>query len=122
MMGTAITALTVGLAVGGYAAEAAPDQAAMEAKVASAKSRADHEALAAWYEQEAKATKEQVERHRRMLERYKIAPYAEYYKRTHSSAGFIQQCKHLIQQSEQATEANLALADLHRRMAADVKE
>ena len=79
--------LGLGLATASGANGAEPAQgieaANLPEMIAIAKTPADHEALAAWYEQQASAAKKQVALHERMMERYESAPYAEYYKGTH---------------------------------------
>jgi len=119
--------LGLGLATASGANGAEPAQgieaANLPEMIAIAKTPADHEALAAWYEQQASAVKNKVALHERMMERYEIAPYAEYYKGTHhNTAGFVAQCKALISANEQAEKDFTALANLHRQMAADAKK
>ena len=123
-LGPLFALFTIVLLATGCATDAVQTQSreAMESQIANATTPADHLALAAWYEQEAMASRQQAESHRRMIERYKIAPYAEFYKGTHASAGFVQQCQYLARQSERAAEADLALASLHRQMATNAKE
>lgn len=116
----------LGLSVAGGASGAVPSQgvdaADLPELIANARTPAQHDALAGWYEQQAKAAKEQVALHERMMERYEIAPYAEYYKGTHhNTAGFVMQCKALIAANQQAEKEFTALANLHRQMAADAK-
>jgi len=119
--------LALGLAAAGGANGAMPaqglDASNLPEMIATAKTPADHEALAAWYEQQADAAKKQVALHERMIERYEIAPYAEYYKGTHhDTPGFVMQCEALIRANQQAEKDFMALAALHRQMAADAKK
>jgi len=122
-----VAVLALGLAAAGGANSAVPAQGVdatnLPELISTAKTPADHEALAAWYEQQAGEARKQVAFHERMIERYEIAPYAEYYKGTHhDTAGFVMQCKALMQANEQAEKDFTALAKLHRQMAADAKK
>ena len=123
-LGSLVALYTIVVLTTGCATEAVQTQSgdAMESQIADATTPADHLKLAAWYEQQAMANRLQAESHRQMIERYKIAPYAEYYKGTHGTPGFVQQCQYLARQSERAAQANLALASLHRQMAENAKE
>jgi len=119
--------VALGLSMAGGATGAVPTQGVeagnLPAMIATAKTRAEHDALATWYEQQATAAKGQVALHERMIERYEIAPYAEYYKGTHhNTPGFVAQCKALMRASQQAADDFTALAKLHRQMAAEAKE
>ena len=120
-------ALALGLAVAGGSIGAVPAQGVdadnLPELISTAKTPADHEALAAWYEQQASEARKQVAFHERMIERYEIAPYAEYYKGTHhNTAGFVMQCKALMKANEQAGKDFMALAKLHLQMAAEAKK
>lgn len=122
-----VAVLALGLAVAGGAVSAVPAQGVdadnLPESISAAKTPADHEALAVWYEQQASAARKQVAFHERMIERYEMAPYAEYYKGTHhNTAGFVMQCKALMKANEQAEKDFMALAELHLQMAADAKK
>lgn len=89
----------------------------MTQAVQSAKTRADHEALAKHYENMAQTMQERVQKHKKLLEQYETQSYhygreAEDLK-AHSHA--------LIRFYEQAAEANMNMAASHRKMAAEAK-
>jgi len=130
-LGVLAATFALGLSIAGCATRAVPIQddgaGAMPGNlpelVATARTRADHEALAAWYEKQSNAAQEQVALHQRMMERYEIAPYAEYYKGTHHNVlGFAAQCQALVRANEQAAADFKGLAELHRQMAAEATE
>lgn len=79
--------------------------------VEAARSGAEHEQIAAWYEREARDAEERAVAHRRLLTIY-ASPYPDY-----GNSGFIGHCRALIQRYEEAAEANRALAALHRAAA-----
>ena len=81
---------------------------------ASAQSNVDHAALAAQYEQEAKADREKAQEHREMEKRYGGVQYS---KVNHVSA-MKNHCKRLIASYEAAAEDAEALAKEHREAAA----
>lgn len=82
----------------------------------TARTRAEHEEIAAWYEREAKWANEQAVAHRRMLGIY-ASPEPGL-----SSVGFVEHCENLILGHQQTAGDNLALAMLHRHVAEDVAE
>ena len=89
----------------------------MTQAVQSAKTRADHEALAVHYEDMAKRMQAKLQQHKKLLEQYETESYhygreAEDLK-AHSHA--------LIRFYEQAAEANMNMAASHRKMATEAK-
>lgn len=89
----------------------------MTQAVQSAKTPADHEALAKHYENMAQVMRERMQKHKKLLEQYEAESYhygrqAEDLK-AHSHA--------LIRFYEQAAEENMNMAAAHRKMAAEVK-
>lgn len=96
--------------------------------IATANSSADHEALAAWFDQEAKEAEESAERHRGMGEHYdrwasrpQPDPLAKA-RDTWGSTGFWERCEKLVRLYAQAAEENRGLAKLHRQIAAGAKQ
>ena len=85
----------------------------MEQLIESAKTKADHEALAAHYEAEAQALQEKANTHKRMSAAYRIMPSKG------GAGGFTAHCDRLIARYEEAAKENLELATLHRQMAAE---
>jgi hypothetical protein len=74
----------------------------------------DHAALAAQYEQEAKADREKAQAHREMEKKYGGVQYSK----TTNHAGMQNHCKRLIASYEAAAEDAEALAKEHREAAA----
>jgi hypothetical protein len=82
----------------------------MDTMIQSATTKADHEALATHYEQEAKALQAKAADHRRMAQ-----AYTQGYARTKTSLA--QHCGQLASTYEQAARENLELAKQHRQLA-----
>lgn len=87
----------------------------MTTTVRDAKTSADHEALARHYETAAEAMRLKVKEHKKELEEYE-KPY--YGKRAQDLKAH---CHRLITSYEQAVEANMAMAEIHRKMAAEAR-
>ncbi len=112
----------IGLAAIGLLASCAPMERYhpmdMIQAVQSAKTRTDHEALAAHYENVAQAMREKVQIHKKILEQYESDGY-HYGRevedlRAHTRA--------LIRFYEQAAEANWSMALSHRKLAAGINQ
>ena len=107
------------LAVLGLLASCAqlPHPMDMTQAVQSAKTRADHEALARHYENMAQSMQEKMQKHKKLLEQYETqsAHYGREAEdlKAHSNA--------LIRFYEQAAEANMSIAASHRKMAVEAK-
>ncbi len=91
-------------------------EAAPSPMLETARTRADHEEIAAWYEREAGSAEDRAAAHRRMRNAYAL-PEPGY-----GSAAFVEHCQNLILRYQQAAEGNLALAQLHRRLAGEAHE
>jgi hypothetical protein len=85
-------------------------------RLETARTRADHEEIAAWYVREAASADQQVVAHLRMRDAY-AAPDQGY-----GDAAVVEHCRNLILSYQQAAEDNLALAGLHRHVAEEVAE
>jgi hypothetical protein len=86
----------------------------MATAIREAKTSADHNALARHYEDAAEAARLKVKEHKRELEEYETHPY--YGKRAQDLKAH---CHRLISIYQQAVEANVEMAEIHRRMAAE---
>jgi hypothetical protein len=84
--------------------------------IREAKTSGDHNALARHYDAAAEAAWAKVKEHKRELEEYETHPY--YGKRGQDLKAH---CERLISSYEQAVEANAAMAEIHRRMAAEAR-
>ena len=110
-LGACAGLLALGLSLGGYALSAGQESSPVQ-KIESAKTRADHEALAAFYEQEAKTAQAKVEEHKQMAKAYgKIGHLVEKH-------NMLQHCDRLVEKYKDVAKENLALAKLHRELAA----
>jgi type IV pilus biogenesis protein CpaD/CtpE len=89
----------------------------LEQRIESARTRADHEAIASVYEQQAGADKASSERHRGLARAYARAGNP----RVPTNPALISHCETLARTYEQAADENLALAKMHRQLAAEVK-
>lgn len=122
-----VVAILTGAALAGCATEAIQLRQQIEQRIATANSPADHEALAAWFDQEAKEAEESAERHRRMGEHYdQLASRPQpdslvSVRDTWSNRGFWERCDKLVRLYAQAAEENRGLAKMHRQIAAGSK-
>jgi hypothetical protein len=82
------------------------------AAIENARTRANHEALAESYEQEAEALRQKEEQHRKLLAAYEKSGGYEAVK-----GGMIQHCNYLIRKYHELVEENLAMAKMHRQAA-----
>lgn len=115
-MNTRIKLLSIVLSITGLLASCAqpdPHPMNMTAAVQSAKSKADHEALAAHYEAAAQDMRARFQEHQRLLSEYKSAPWL--YGR--QSQSFQTHCAKLVGIYGQAVDENMEMAKMHREMA-----
>ena len=84
--------------------------------IQGAKTSRDHDALARHYEAAAEAARLKVKEHKKELQEYETHPY--YGKRAQDLKAH---CHRLISSYEQAVEANMAMAEIHREMAAETR-
>ncbi|WP_077729686.1 hypothetical protein [Methylocaldum sp. 14B] len=110
-------AMGVALALLSGCAPMNPHPMPMEAAIQSAKTKADHEALAAHYEQAADEARQKVEEHKKLLAEYLRAPYLH----GKHAIGFKTHCEYLIDLYSKAADENLAMAKLHREIAEGIR-
>ena len=110
--------LAFGLSLSGYAVSAnlAPSSS-MEQNILAAKSKADHEALAAQYENEAKELQAKAQAHKEMGKAYEKAGYFG----PGGKFDTVRHCNNLAQKYEDAAKENFALAKMHRSLAEKAK-
>lgn len=122
--------LIVFLAVAGCANDSVWTRDDLAQRVAQADTRAEHEAIAEWFEQEASTARAKANDHRRMMDRYvelqqkptrgvlQMAPYADLEERRPLHAGdFADLCEARVLANEQAADEYLAFARRHRQLA-----
>lgn len=99
------------------------EEADLPDAIESAKTAADHEALAAYFEGEAKAARATAERHRRMGSSYEKHPRPAGLKgnRAPLHQAMPPHCKRLVTSYEAAAEDYEAMAAAHREMAQAVE-
>lgn len=110
-------ALVFALAVGEVGVAAAQTPSPMEKAVAGAKTKADHEAVAADYEKAAAAAKVEAQKHRNLAGFYHGMPTG----RGDGGHGMASHCENLAKLSDQVAAEYLALAKAHREGAAELK-
>lgn len=110
---TASAVLFAGMALSGCAAVAPPLQPSLPQRIAAAHSRADHEALAAYFQGEATAARAKAAEHREM-----ILAYQRQVQGKRSNPNMATHCKSLIQGYEGMVADYERLADSHLQMAA----
>jgi hypothetical protein len=81
----------------------------------SPKTPADHAAIAAHYEEDAKALREKAEEHKKILADFLKDPHD--YPRTYLGGNFENHCNRLIELYTEAAEESLAMAKMHRQIA-----
>lgn len=86
----------------------------IEQMITTAKTTADHEAIAAYYEKEAQATHAKHAEHQKMGEWYKKNP-------TVNKSGFSTHCDLIASNYDKSAKEYEALAKLHRDMAKSAK-
>jgi hypothetical protein len=116
------------LILGGCAAEGPVKPAGLEQKIEAARTRADHQEIAAVYEQQAEGDRAAAERHRGLARAYERGYIAGGSRVRGSSTArrenksFAAHCENLTRIYQQAAEENLALAREHRRLAAEASD
>jgi hypothetical protein len=93
----------------------AADCGDLQGKIAAAKTAADHEAIAACYDDMAKNAHANADAHRHMDSYYNEAPYRS------AKLGFQRHCRALVASYEAAAKDAEALAMAHRDMAKKAK-
>lgn len=119
------TLAVAGASAAGCATSVGPQHSPVpiEQQIADAKTRVDHERLADEYEAAAGQARQQADTHRAAMRRYQESPYTAYFSAHHGqTAAFAQRCQSAIRASEQIAEDDLALAQLHRDLAAELQK
>ncbi len=91
--------------------------AELKALMQNPRTVADHEALAAHYEEDAKIFKDKAADHKKLLNQFQREPWL-YGKQ---SVGFAEHCKNLIRLESQTAEEDLEMAKIHRATADELK-
>lgn len=92
-------------------------EAEFKALMQNPKTAADHEAIAAHYEQEAQMYQEKEDEHKKLLSRYEREPWL-LGKRAIEFRGH---CERLIEHESEAAKENLELANIHHAIADELK-
>jgi hypothetical protein len=116
------------LILGGCAVEGPVRLAGIEQKIEAARTRADHQEIAAVYEQQAEWDRAAAERHRGLARAYeqgwvwnppRVGGVSSARRENQS---LIAHCENLARIYQQAAEENIALARTHRQLAAETKD
>ena len=91
----------------------------LEKAVSEAKTPADHEAIAAYYDKEAATAKDKAAEHRRLVETYRTLAATP---RGQGFQSMGNHCQKLAQTYESAAADNTALAAAHRQMAQEAAQ
>jgi hypothetical protein len=89
----------------------------VKAMLENPRTAADHAAIAAHYEEDAKALGQKAEEHKKNLSDYERHRYL--YGKQY--IGFKEHCENLIRAYTKATEESLEMARMHRQMAGEAK-
>jgi hypothetical protein len=95
----------------------AADCSGIDVKISAAKTGADHEAIAACYDDMAKDAQAKADEHKQMAKAYSMAGIGNQATKTH----FHQHCEALIRSYEAEAKEYTALAKAHRDMAKQAK-
>lgn len=94
-----------------------PHTKEVKALLQSPKTAADHEAIAAHYEEDARMLREKAEEHKKILAEYKAKPYL-YGK---GYIGFDVHCERLIDLYGKGADESLEMAKMHRQIAEGIE-
>ena len=111
-----VLALNVGLVMPAYRAVAAQD-VDIDKLIATAKTAADHQAIADYYKEQAKEAQAQADKHKKMAQEYSMSSIGRQATKTH----FHQHCEALVRNYESAAKEYNDLAKMHEEMAKAVK-
>jgi hypothetical protein len=111
-----VLVLTAGLVTSACRAVAAQD-VDIDKMIATAKTAADHQAIADYYKQQAKEAQEQADRHKKMAQEYGMASIGRQATKTH----FHEHCEALVRDYESAAKEYNELATMHEGMAKAAK-
>jgi hypothetical protein len=101
----------------GWSADPAPPVEELEEMVVTAKSKAQQEALARRYEEEAKGYQRKAGQHKKLA-----APYEQSDVYGKLQALLIEHCNAMVRKFNEAAQESLALAKLHHQLAAEAKK
>jgi hypothetical protein len=110
MLGALLSVITLGPVALGSAA----DEKSIEQMITEAKTPADHEAIATYYEKEAQAAHEKHLKHQKMEEFYQKNPAL-------NKSGFGTHCNLIAANYDKTAKEYEALAKMHREMATSAK-
>jgi hypothetical protein len=128
VLGTGTFLAAAVLIFGGCAAEGPVKPAGLEQKIEAARTRADHQEIAAVHEQQAEADGAASERHRGLARAYERGwvwsgpPVGSASSVRRENQSLVAHCENLARIYQQAAEENLALAKEHRQLAAGTKD
>lgn len=92
-----------------------PHTEEVKALLQSPKTPADHAAIAAHYEEDAKALRQKAEEHKKILAEFLKDPHD--YPKTYLSGNFENHCRRLIDLYTKGADESLEMAKLHRQIA-----
>jgi cbb3-type cytochrome oxidase cytochrome c subunit len=111
-----VLALNVGLVMPAYRAVAAQD-VDIDKLIATAKTAADHQAIADYYKEQAKEAQAQADKHKKMAQEYSMSSIGRQATKTH----FHEHCEALVRDYESAAKEYDGLAKAHEEMAKAAK-
>ncbi|MFZ5510684.1 MAG: hypothetical protein ACOZCP_11590 [Pseudomonadota bacterium] len=108
-----IIALSAAFVMTGCATEGPVTSGMLQEQIRNARTASDHEALAQYFQTQAADAKAQAARHRKMAETYQGAPTYR------GGRGLASHCESIARSYENLEKEQLAMADLHKRLAAE---
>ncbi len=110
---TSLSAILCSTALMSGAIAQTPAPPGIAERIISAKTKADHEQLAADFAKQADADKSSAERHRKMAQAYATAPWSKA-----NGSAMVSHCKSLIADYEKVAKQNAEMAKMHREIGA----
>lgn len=110
---TSLSAILCSTALMSGAIAQTPVAPGIAERIISAKTKADHEQLAADFAKQADADKSSAERHRKMVQAYATAPWSKA-----NGNAMVSHCKSLIADYEKVAKQNAEMAKMHREIGA----
>ncbi|MFZ5465563.1 MAG: hypothetical protein ACOZB1_18995 [Pseudomonadota bacterium] len=116
-LAVALVALATALLASGCASGGAVRSGLLQEQIRNARTAADHEALAQYFQAQAAESRAKADHHRKLAETYETAPAYRYGRGV--GRGPAAHCESIARRYQDLEKEQLAMADLHKRLAAE---